>query len=59
MKTEPIYMWNIRFRAVIGIGVWVDRYTKERVGMDGYQYYIVMPFLLLTFSKIYPPNLTH
>lgn len=56
MKKEPMYLWNYHFKAVIGIGVWIDRYNKEDHGIQGHQYYVVLPFLTLTFTKLYPSN---
>jgi len=54
MKKEPLLLWNIRLKPVLGIGVWKDTYKKDVHGIDGWQYYILIPFATITFTKLNP-----
>lgn len=55
ITSENMILWNIHFRAVIGVGFWKDTYTKEIHGLSGFQYTVILPFCSLTFSNIYTP----
>lgn len=50
-----LLLWNIHFRAIIGIDFWKDTYYKEHHGLYGYQYTLILPFCSLTFSNIEIP----
>jgi hypothetical protein len=51
-----IKSWNIKLQPVIGIGAYLDQYSKEVHGMDGWAYNIIVPFFRIQIYKIYLPD---
>lgn len=46
---------GIQFKIVpcIGIGAFLDNYTIENTGIDGYQYTFILPFVRIMFWTIF------
>jgi hypothetical protein len=50
---KPVKTFHWKFQPVIGIGAWLDEYTKDAHGLDGWVYNIILPFIRIQYGEIY------
>lgn len=53
MRKVNTFNWKII--PVIGAGAYLDIYTKEITGLDGWVYNIILPFIRIQIGVIYLP----
>lgn len=50
---KVIKLKSIKIQPIIGIGVWKDVYKKDKCGIDGIAWNIVIPFIRMQFAVLF------
>jgi len=52
MKPQTYNFSGLRFVPAIGLGYWIDIYTKDSVAIDGVSYTILLPFVKIYWGYL-------
>jgi len=50
---KEVRTFHCKIQPIFGIGIWLDRYYKEEVGVNGWEYNIILPFVRIQIGTLF------